>query len=449
MSVTQSESHFQSAAVSNPVPGALVVFSRQASLYRLVTLPVGRPLVLGREDLGGNPVPDDRCSREHAELSFANGRFTVTDRESRNGTFLDGVQVKGTVSAGDGAVLRLAHTVMLLVADLRPYLTGHVATGEFVIGPTLQQVLDRVVVARHRDAHLLVLGETGSGKELIARRFSEAGERRGPFVTVNCANIPAATAEQQLFGAARGAYTDARVDHEGFFLKADGGVIFLDEIAELDLAVQAKLLRTLQNGEVQRLGENAPRQVSVCVVAASHQDLRQAVDRGAFRQDLYFRLFASQLTVPPLRERREELPWLMQAVVEREGLSLHATLVEAALLRPWPGNVRELMAQTMRAADVARSKASGAVRAEHLEAEAGRRGASAAVVQAPVAAAKPRPVTGRFESRTREQLEEALRSAGSVAAAARSLKMHRTQLYRELKNHGLMKSDAVEESGEE
>jgi transcriptional regulator with GAF, ATPase, and Fis domain len=450
MTVTRSESHFQGTASTAPVPGALVVFSRHTPLYRLVSLPEGRSVVLGREDVGGNPVPDDKCSREHAELGFANGRFTLTDRDSRNGTFLDGVPVKGTVTAGDGAVLRLAHTVLLLTADLRPYLTGHVAAGEFVIGPTLQQVLDWVVVARHRDSHLLVLGETGAGKELIARRFSEAGERRGPFVTVNCATVHAATAEQQLFGAVKGAYTDARSDHDGFFLKANGGVIFLDEIAELDLSVQAKLLRTLQNGEVQRLGENAPRKVEVCVVAASHQDLQLAVDRGAFREDLYFRLFASQLTVPPLRERREELPWLMQGPVEREGLTLHATVVEAALLRPWPGNVRELVAQMVRAADAARRSTSSAVRAEHLEPQAGQRKATPVAPPAPAAPApRPKALTGRAEAFTREQLEEALRTAGSIAAAARALSLHRTQLYRVLRSHGLVKADAVDEAADE
>jgi DNA-binding NtrC family response regulator len=452
MNVTQSESHFQGAAVSTPVPGALVVFSRDVPLYRLVTLPVGKPLVLGREDLGGNPVPDDRCSREHAELSWANGHFVVTDRESRNGTFLNGVAVKGTVTADDGAVLRLAHTVLLLVADLRPFLTRHVTTGEFVIGPRLQEVLDRVVVARQRDSHLLVLGETGSGKELIARRFHEAGEKRGPFIPVNCAAIPAATAEQQLFGAAKGAYTDARADHEGFFLKADGGVLFLDEIAELNLEVQAKLLRTIQSGEVQRLGENTPRKVNVCVVAASHQNLRHAIERGTFREDLYFRLFQSELTVPPLRERREEMPWLMHAVIEAASRTLHATVVEAALLRPWPGNVRELVGYTRRASDTAKNQQSPAVRAEHLDSTAGMRATTppAATAGTPAAAAAPRakPVTGRYEAFTREQLETAMKSAGSIAATARSLNLHRTQLYRLLKTHGLINTDATEEVDE-
>ncbi len=421
----------------------------------LETLPVGRPLVLGREDLGGNPVPDDRCSREHADLSWANGQFVVTDRESRNGSFLDGVQFRGTRTASDGAVLRLAHTVMLLLADLRPYLTRHVTTGEFVIGPRMQEVLDRVVVARQRDSHLLVLGETGSGKELIARRFSEAGERRGPFIAVNCAAIPAATAAQQLFGAARGAYTDARANHEGFFLVADGGVLFLDEIAELDLDVQATLLRTIQSGEVQVLGENTPRHVEVCVVAASHQNLKQAIERGTFREDLYFRLFQSELKVPPLRERREEMPWLMQSVVEAASRTLHASIVEAALLRHWPGNVRELLAQTQRATETAGRQDSAAVRVEHLDVEAGVRrasapaGATSGVVAAATAAAtapRARPVTGRYESFTREQLEAALQSCGSIAAAARSLNLHRTQLYRLLRTHGLINNDAVEEA---
>ncbi|MBL8919268.1 MAG: sigma 54-interacting transcriptional regulator [Myxococcaceae bacterium] len=449
---TQSESVVETNAVSVPVPGAILIFSGRAPQYRPVVLPRDGVLRLGREDIGGLPVPDEKVSRQHAEVTLSDGDFQVKDLGSRNGTWVDGARVEGTVKARSGAVVRLAQTVLLLEADLRRWLAGHVKHDDVIIGPTLQQALDRATVARATNAHLLVRGESGAGKELVASRYHEAGARKGPFVAVNCAAIPASVAERLFFGAVKGAYTEAKQDAEGYLAAADGGVLFLDEIAELDLQVQAKLLRALETGEYLQLGAATPRKASVHVVAASHRDLRTAVAANTFRSDLFYRLSQFEVLLPPLRERKEEVPWLMRHALSGLPVELHATAVEAALVRPWPGNVRELLSETRKAAAAAQAEKGTVLRAEHLAPQAGQPVAGGAPVppassRASVGSgvkpgAPPVPSSGDPD---REAIMAALAATGNnVSAAAKQLDMHRTQLYRVMKRLGLFLPDAEE-----
>jgi DNA-binding NtrC family response regulator len=450
---TQSESVVETNVVSVPVPGAVLLFSGRAPQYRPVVLPRDGLLPLGREDMGGLPVPDEKVSRQHAEVTFADGEFTVKDLGSRNGTWVDGARVEGTVTARSGAVVRLAQTLLVLEADLRRWLAGQVKHDDVIIGPTLQQALDRAVVARATNAHLLVRGESGAGKELVASRYHQAAARKGPFVAVNCAAIPASVAERLFFGAVKGAYTEAKQDADGYLAAADGGVLFLDEIAELDLQVQAKLLRALETGEYLQLGAASPRKASVHVVAASHRDLRAAVAANTFRSDLFYRLSQFEVLLPALRERKEEVPWLMRHALQGLPVELHATAVEVALLRPWPGNVRELLSETRKAAATAQGDPKGNVlRAEHLSAQAGQPVAGApppvttptraAVSSGVKPGAPPVPSSGDPD---KEAILAALAATGNnVSAAARQLDMHRTQLYRVMKRLGLLLPDAEE-----
>ncbi|MDX2008707.1 MAG: sigma 54-interacting transcriptional regulator [Myxococcaceae bacterium] len=443
---TQSESVVEASATSEPVPGVLVIFSSRAPQYRPVVIPREGVLTLGREDMGGIPVPDEKVSRQHAEFSFSGGQFTVKDLGSRNGTFIDGLKIEGALKAKSGAVVRLAQTLVVLEADLRRWLAGHVKTDDVVIGPTLQLALDRAVVARSTGAHLLVRGESGAGKELVARRFHEAGARRGPFVAVNCAAIPPSMAERLFFGAVKGAYTEAKQDAEGYLAAADGGVLFLDEIAELDLQVQAKVLRAIETGEVLALGAATPKKVSLRVVAASHRDLRSAVAANTFRADLFYRLSQFEVTLPALRERKEEVPWLMRHALSGLPVELHATAVEAALARPWPGNVRELLSETRKAAATVQVDEGRVLRGEHFSEQAGR------VVEEPVTARRAPPVARAAAppvpdeaDPTREAITAALEASNhNVSAAARQLNMHRTQLYRVMKRLGLLAPEADE-----
>jgi formate hydrogenlyase transcriptional activator len=234
------------------------------------------------------------------------------------------------------------------------YLREEIQGGDFadVVGrsPALSRVLERVAQVAPTSSSVLLQGETGTGKELLARAIHERSLRRGkPFVKVNCAALPATLIETELLGHEKGAFTGAIAAHPGRFELADGGTLLLDEIGDLALEVQAKLLRVLQDGEVQRLGSTRSRKVDVRVVAATNHDLERAMSEGRFRRDFYYRLSVFPIAIPPLRERREDIPLITWAFVERRqadlGRSIEqipAEVMDALVGYDWPGNVREL-----------------------------------------------------------------------------------------------------------
>jgi two-component system response regulator AtoC len=217
---------------------------------------------------------------------------------------------------------------------------------------SLRALLRQVTKLAPVGTTVLVTGESGTGKELIARALHERSPRAAmPFVAVNCGAIPAGLIESELFGHAKGAFTDARTARSGLFSEANGGTLFLDEVGELPLSAQVKLLRVLQEGELRPVGESRVERVDVRVIAATLRDLSRLVERGEFREDLYYRLNVVNLRVPPLRERREDVPLLARAFISRfnrelnreppvEGLSSEAEALLSAY--GWPGNVREL-----------------------------------------------------------------------------------------------------------
>jgi transcriptional regulator of acetoin/glycerol metabolism len=403
-------------------PGLVLVFSGQQP--QLTALPVDEGvLVLGRgEQL---PLEDTMLSRRHAQISRNGNRFLVRDLQSRNGTFVDGERVSDALWARTGAAIRLGGTILLTCADINPYAAGSVVvSSERVLGIELQAVWAEI--ARLAESHdcLHVQGETGSGKELVARQFHRAGRHGdGPFVAVNCATIPPLLAERLLFGARKGAYSGADADTEGYLQAADGGTLFLDEVADLGPEVQAKLLRVIETREVLPLGATRPRHVSVRLCSAAHRDLRQEVALGRFRQDLYYRIARPTINLPPLRERRAELPWLAAWILKRANpdLTLHVTAIEEVMLRPWPGNVRELSAEIVTAAAQARAQGSTQLKGSHLSASAGR------AIESPA-----RPNAAPDRAGIIRALEE---NGGRVASAARALGMHRTQLRRLIARH--------------
>src|SRR5437762_849163 len=211
-------------------------------------------------------------------------------------------------------------------------------------------LLATIAKVAETDARVLVRGESGSGKELVAAALHRLSRRRaGPFVKINCAAIPTHLIEDELFGHARGAFTDAKSAKAGLFEQANGGTLLLDEIGDMDLALQARLLRVIEDGRVRRIGETSDRGVDVRVVAATHRDLQSMVRSGAFREDLYFRLAAVPIDVPSLRERKDDVPLLFTAFLEqfcrrngRMPLSVDSEVFARLRAYRWPGNVREL-----------------------------------------------------------------------------------------------------------
>lgn len=231
-----------------------------------------------------------------------------------------------------------------LINDLSPF---YHMTGESGAHRNLLQVIQKYAPT---DIKTLILGETGVGKELVAGAIHYNSRRAGkPFIKINCAAIPGELLESELFGHSKGSYTNAISDYEGKFLRANGGTLFLDEIGDMELLLQAKLLRVLESGEVEPVGSVTPKKVDVRVVTASNKDLRQMIDSGKFRKDLFHRINALTITVPPLRERKEDIPLLARFFLHEFGKTYNKRLVDLTpdaldmlTAYDYPGNIREL-----------------------------------------------------------------------------------------------------------
>jgi two-component system, NtrC family, response regulator HydG len=264
--------------------------------------------------------------------------------------------ISGTVDAirlGAVTVLEKPVAAETLEKELRQAMASRAdldkgvdAAGEAgIIGrsPAIRAVLDVLFLAAPTDATVLIEGETGTGKELVAKALHRLSRRaRGPFVAVNCAALPETLVESELFGHAKGAFTGADKPRAGRFREADGGTLFLDEIGEMPLALQSKLLRVIQEGEVQPLGVDKPQPVDVRVVAATNRNLGELAAAGKFRSDLYYRLNVVPLQLPPLRDRREDLAALAGHFLRETGRTFSAEAMASLERYPWPGNVREM-----------------------------------------------------------------------------------------------------------
>jgi len=325
---------------------------------------------------------------------------------------------------------RLVGEVSLLAGELRRrYGLEH------IIGRSgaMRDLLDRVVRVAPTDATVLISGESGTGKELVARALhvsSRRGER--PFVPVNCAAITETLLESELFGHAKGAFTGASRARRGLFEEAHGGTLFIDEIGETSPGFQAKLLRALQEGEIRRVGESSPVQVDVRVIAATNQDLRRAISERRFREDLYYRLAVVPIRIPPLRERREDVPLLaahfLARFVRRTGATKTLSPEAVALLleHAWPGNVRELENVIEHSAALSPGTE---IRAGDVQIEPHG---------APALADEARTLAATIEDAERRAIEAALlRAAGDLGKVARELGVSATTLWRKMKRLGL------------
>jgi transcriptional regulator of acetoin/glycerol metabolism len=416
-------------AQSKPVPGLVVIVQAGRPSAAALALPK-QGAELGRGTPQNLLADDDQVSRGHVRVSVADAVWTIEDLGSRNGTFVDGVRLTGSVARAAPALLRLGKSLVWLVDDVRPFLGQHhvAQTDGPVLGGLSRRALGEITIASKAGDTLLILGESGAGKELLAHAFHEAHFGPGskaPLVAVNCAAIPEGLAERLLFGAKRGAYSGA-TDADGYIQEAHGGTLFLDEVAELDLLVQAKLLRVFETREVLPVGAVTPRKVQIRICAATHKDLRLAANSGEFRADLYYRIGRPEVRIAPLRERLDEIPWLFQRVLtsadDKHKLTASVALIEACALRRWPGNVRELLHEARRAAHAALQEGTDSVRPDHLAPEAGLElghGRSSAPATRSAAVLEDSAITSALEQ-----------NAGNVTRAAKALGVHRNQLRR-------------------
>ncbi|MBI3181404.1 MAG: sigma 54-dependent Fis family transcriptional regulator [Myxococcales bacterium] len=307
-----------------------------------------RPVVVGADPACDLVLDDPKVSRRHAELHALEGGLRVRDLGATNGTYVDAVRVTEAVVAL-AASIRCGDTTLRVSAEPPPQVTPS-ARERFgaLVGESLamREVFAVLELASPTEATVLLQGESGTGKELAARAIHDHSARAaGPFVVVDCSAAAETLIESHLFGHKRGAFTGAVADRRGAFLEATGGTLFLDEIAELPLGAQARLLRVLEARTVQPLGSDRPVPTDVRVVAATHRDLYAMVEEKAFRFDLFHRLAVVHVQLPPLRERREDLPCLLRHFFEGRGVEpgpIAGDNLGRLQAHPFPGNVREL-----------------------------------------------------------------------------------------------------------
>jgi transcriptional regulator with GAF, ATPase, and Fis domain len=335
-------------------------------------------LSIGRA--GDLALGDPSLSRLHAEIRCEDGTWILRDLGSRNGTLLDRRRIDGAVPLADRSEVLVGDIAFIFVADEStvPGIAGvtedgrsdgSIGAGSTLLGDSAAtaEVRRLISIVAPSEATVLVTGESGTGKELVAREIHRASRRRGePFVVVNCPAIPAQLFESELFGIGRGVATGVH-ERLGLIETARGGSLFLDEVGDIDTGAQAKLLRFLQERTIDRIGARSSEKVDVRVIAATNRDLVVAVASGAFRQDLYFRLSAFPIPVPPLRERLADVPRIAEAFLaargSRAGISPEA--MELLVRHDYPGNVRELENVLERAVLLALG---GRLEAEHLPA---------------------------------------------------------------------------------
>lgn len=376
-------------------------------------------------------IADPKMSRHHATLTLTGLVVELRDEGSSNGTQVNGVRIS-TQALEPGDIVRMGSTLLELgVAAPQARRAGSSMVGS---SPAFLAALDRADRVAPSDLPVLILGETGTGKDVVACRIHEGSRRPGGLVAVNCAALPGGLVESALFGHKRGAFTGAGSDNPGFFLQAQNGTLFLDELGELPLEHQAKLLRAIDAREVVPVGGTRAVRVDVRVVAATNVDIARETEQGGFRSDLYARLAGTVIRMPPLRARRGDILDLAQHFIGRDGGEYRFSVqaAERLLLHPWPRNVRELIA-TMRRLQLElgeRSTVTGTDVLAALDSPFVGRSPAAQAVPSRSAMADGRPARDELAAQL-----GALR--GNVSRIAEHYGKDGKQIYRWLKHHGL------------
>jgi DNA-binding NtrC family response regulator len=434
----------------------------------------GSRVTIGSDETGDLVLDDTTVSRTHCRLSHEGDAYCIRDLDSTNGTFINGVRIKEAFIE-PGSVIVCGNTRIRFEpvdeeVELQPDAGD---TYGPMVGRSrhMREVFDLIDNVGPTAASVIIEGETGTGKELVAQTLHDKSRRaEQPFVVFDCGAVPENLVESELFGHEEGSFTGAVMSREGLFEVADGGTIFLDELGELSLELQPKLLRVLEQGTIRRVGSNSPISVDVRVVAATNTDLSGAVERGDFREDLFYRLSVVRLELPPLRDRPEDIPPLVDHFLDDRDFNRDADgnrrvdavspdAFDALQAYPWPGNVRELVNALQRAC----SFASGStIERDHLPAHIGGDAESATITpDAPNTSGDQAPAWTNIPRRAdlqeqpfkeakeawisvfeRDYLTELLvRHNGNISAAARESDLTRKHFRQLMDKHGIDTDD--------
>jgi transcriptional regulator with GAF, ATPase, and Fis domain len=447
MSGEETHVEAETRAVGAPASGIhVIVLSGSAKGTSKV---LGEKLRIGKAPDNDLVLADDTVSRHHCELTRANDGVHVRDLGSTNGTKVAGARVSEAV-VGAGTVLKVGEVEVALRPAVRnvEVLPSDktwfgAAIGHSLAMRTIFGVLERIAKT---DATVLLEGETGTGKDVLARAiWTESARPQGPFVVVDCGAVSYSLLESELFGHERGAFTGAIAARVGAFELADGGTVFLDEIGELPIDVQPKLLRVLETKEFRRVGGNRTMKSDVRVLVATKRSLQREVQAGKFREDLYFRLAVVPITVPPLRARRDDIPQLVEHILRASGggLSVGPDTMQGLMAHDWPGNVRELRNVLERAVYMARAVGTTELSLVSLPTAAS---AGGEVFQFEPAKSY-RETRAKYDAEFERRYVKWLlgRHGGNVSAAAREAKMDRKHLHDMAKKHGLRGPEPEEE----
>lgn len=404
---------------------------------------------IGKSNENDLVLSDGTVSRLHCELVRERTGWLVRDLGSTNGTRLDGTPVK-EAWLSPGAVLSVGKVEIRVRAreeriEIPPSEKTHFGD---VVGRSLamRRVFGMLERLARADVSILLGGETGTGKDLVARAIHAASDRsKRPFVVVDCGAVVSTLIESELFGHERGAFTGAAGQRKGALELAHGGTLFLDEIGELPLDLQPKLLRALETRTFKRVGGSAEVSVDIRVIAATKRNLLAEVERGKFREDLYFRLAVAPIVMPPLRERREDIPFLIDGLLAsttspgQEKLGVSERVIAALASHEWPGNVRELRNVLERASYLARAGGDHEISAAHLPFSAAREAPKREEAFVFSADKSYRDTRTAYEDRFERAYVTWLlaKHGGNVSAAARAADMDRKYLHKLARKHGI------------
>jgi transcriptional regulator with GAF, ATPase, and Fis domain len=451
-SVTQAHESGPGRALSLSRCALLVLSGEQKGTQHVLD---GDLLRIGKNEDNDLVLTDTTVSRDHCEIIRDPKGYLLRDLGSTNGTLLDGAEIReGYLRPGVVIAVGRIELQVRTYAERLELLPSERQRFDQMVGSdtAIREIFGLLERVSATDATLLIGGETGTGKDVLARSVHAQSKRKdGPFVAVDCGALVSSLIESELFGHEKGAFTGAADRRQGAFELAHRGTLFLDEIGELPLDMQPKLLRALETRRIRRVGGSAEIAVDLRVIAASNRNLRQEIERGKFRQDLYFRLAVVPLHIPPLRQRRGDIGLLAADLLGRlaveHGLSSTPQLGGAALralaAHDWPGNVRELRNVLERAVLMAHG-GSGPSQLDVVPTELGLGLLSRTVhVQEPAEEFEPevsyRDTRARWEAEFERRYASWLlaRHGGNVSAAARAADMDRKYLHKLATRHGL------------